>query len=268
VSLFAPRKERAVVERWCGGRIVPIHDWTRVDAGIFHHFPVEWIGDLSRALNRGLLPPDYYALAEQLAGRIGPDVLSLQRQTNGGLAVDAPSGGVTRATSPPRAEFRLRAEPDHYAAKVRTVVIRHVSKHQIIAMIEIVSPGNKDSRHHLRAFVEKAVYALRAGIHLVIVDLFPPGPRDPQGIDKAIWDELIDNEFTLPPGRPLTLASYIGGPVPEAFVQPTAVGARIADMALFLTEEVYIPLPLETTCGSAFDAVPAFYRDTLTCSAS
>ena len=55
----------------------------------------------------------------------------------------------------------------------------------MIAMCEIVSPGNKNSRHGLRSFVEKAAYVLRAGIHLVILDLFPPGPRDPQGIHKA-----------------------------------------------------------------------------------
>ena len=51
---------------------MPIHDWTRVNPGIFHHFHLEWIGDLSRVLNRGLLPPDYYALAEQIAGGFGP----------------------------------------------------------------------------------------------------------------------------------------------------------------------------------------------------
>jgi hypothetical protein len=47
---------------------MPIHDWTRVDAGIFHHFHLEWIGEISRVLNRGLLPPDHYALAKQIAG--------------------------------------------------------------------------------------------------------------------------------------------------------------------------------------------------------
>ena len=57
---------------------MPIHDWTRVGAGIFHHFHHEWISAISRALNAGLLPPDYYALAEQVAGGRGPDVLALE----------------------------------------------------------------------------------------------------------------------------------------------------------------------------------------------
>jgi hypothetical protein len=243
---------------------MPIHDWTRVDAGIFHHFHLEWIGDLSRVLNRGLLPPDYYALAEQIAGGLGPDVLTLQRPANGVPAVEAPTGGIALATCPPHVQMRLRAEPDQYAAKARTVVIRYVSRHQIIAMIEIVSPGNKDSRHGFRAFVEKACEVLRSGIHLVIIDLFPPGPRDPHGVHKAIWDEFIDNDLTLPVDKPLTLASYTGGPVPEAFVDPTAVGDSLAEMPLFLTPEVYIPLPLEATYQSPWEAVPAFYREVLT----
>ena len=158
-----------------------------------------------------------------------------------------PAGGVALAVTPPKVHFRLRAETDLYAAKANSIVIRHISHHEIIAIVEIVSPGNKSSRHGLRAFVDKAVSVLRMGIHLVILDLFPPGPRDPQGIHKAIWDEFIDNDFVLPPDKPLTLASYIGGPIPEAFVEPTVVGAIMPEMPLFLTPEVYIPLPLEAT---------------------
>jgi hypothetical protein len=59
---------------------VPIHDWTRVDAGIFHAFHDDWITELARALNRGLLPADYYALPEQHAAGFGPDVLTLQEE--------------------------------------------------------------------------------------------------------------------------------------------------------------------------------------------
>jgi len=43
---------------------MPVHDWTRVDASIFHHFRHDWITEIARALNRGLLPPSYYALAD------------------------------------------------------------------------------------------------------------------------------------------------------------------------------------------------------------
>ena len=222
---------------------MPVHDWTRVDAGIFHHFRIGWICDLSRALNCGLLPPEYYALAEQIARGVGPDVLTLQH-----------TAGRTD----------LAAEPDAYAAKARSVVIRHTSKHKIIAICEIVSPGNKNSRQGLRAFVDKALNILRAGIHLVILDLFPPGPRNLQGIPKAIWNEITDNDFTLPADRPLSIGAYTGGLCPEVFLEPTAVGAALPDMPLFLTPEVYVPVPLEATYQSAWEAVPSYWREVLT----
>ena len=62
---------------------MPIHDWTRVEAGIFHHFHHDWITEIARALNHGILPADYYALAEQFAAGFGPDVLTLQGEGNG-----------------------------------------------------------------------------------------------------------------------------------------------------------------------------------------
>jgi hypothetical protein len=112
------------------------------------------------------------------------------------------------------------------------------------------------------------VQLLRVGIHLLIVDLFPPGPRDPQGIHRAIWDELIDNEFELPADRRLTLASYSAGPYPEAFVEPTAVGLPLAEMLLFLTADVYVSLPLEAAYLAAWADVPAVWQDVLTASSA
>jgi hypothetical protein len=245
-----------------GGLAMPIHDWTRVDAGIFHDFHFEWISRIKAALN-DRLPPDYYALAEQVAGGLIPDVLPLQTVTNGRHPESEPSGTVTVMTRPPQVRFRIQSEPDVYAAKARAVVIRHTSDHRVVAIVEIVSPGNKNSKHGLRSFVSKSVELLRAGVHLLILDLFPPRSRDPQGIHKAIWDEFADNEFTLPPDQPLTLAAYRADRWPEAFVEPTAVGLALAEMPVFLEVEHYVPLPLEPTYLAAWEAVPRFWRNVL-----
>ena len=37
---------------------MPIHDWTRVDAGLFHDFHQSWTVALRNALNEGILPID------------------------------------------------------------------------------------------------------------------------------------------------------------------------------------------------------------------
>ena len=41
---------------------MPIHDWTRLEPGDFHHFHQRWIQDIAAALNSGGLPAGYMAL--------------------------------------------------------------------------------------------------------------------------------------------------------------------------------------------------------------
>ena len=62
---------------------MPIHDWTRVDATLFHDFHQAWTVGIRNALNAGLLPKGYSALVEQHAAGLIPDVLALQRRARG-----------------------------------------------------------------------------------------------------------------------------------------------------------------------------------------
>jgi hypothetical protein len=55
----------------------PIHDWARVTAGTGHAFHLSWIAEIQLVRNDGLLPTEYYAPAEPIAGPLGPDVLTL-----------------------------------------------------------------------------------------------------------------------------------------------------------------------------------------------
>src|SRR5207302_142713 len=145
-----------------------------------------------------------------------------------------------------------------YAAKANTVVIRHSSDHKVVALLEIVSPGNKDRASAVRNFADKAEKMLRGGVHLLVIDLIPPGRFDPDGIHKAIWERFAQaDEFKLTPDKPLTLAAYIGGEYNEGFIEPTSVGATLAEMPLFLDPSWYIPAPLEATYQTAWEAVPA-----------
>jgi hypothetical protein len=96
------------------------------------------------------------------------------------------------------------------------------------------------------------------GIHLLVIDVFPPSKRDPQGIHKAICDELVEEEFELPAGQRLTVAAYDAGPPPMACVEPTAIGEALPDMPIFLKPDFYMPAPLDDsywiTCDDFFPA--------------
>lgn len=249
---------------------MPIHDWTRVSDGTWHDFHLAWIAEIRNALNGGLLPPKYYAQAEQIAGPLGPDVLTLQEPDtplpNGkplASSDDGDGSGVAIATAPPRMRHTAEAEMNDYILKRRTIVIRHNSGDRIVALLELVSPGNKSAQHAINSFVEKAQEALFRGYHLLVVDLFPPGPRDPNGIHAAIWGGFSDEKFELPPDEPLTLVSYSAGQRKKAYIEPTAVGRAIIDMPLFLTPERYVNVPLEATYQSAYRGVPRKWKAVL-----
>lgn len=130
----------------------------------------------------------------------------------------------------------------------------------MVAIIEVVSPGNKDSKHAVRAFTRKAAEFLIAGVHLLIVDLFPPSKRDPQGLHKLIWDRIKDEPYELPAGKPLTLASYSAGGVITAYVENVGVGDSLKDMPIFLTPDTYVSCPLESTYQASWNVFPKALR--------
>jgi hypothetical protein len=249
---------------------MPIHDWTRVSAGTFHDLHLVWTGELRTALNDGILPPDYYAQAEQVTGPFAPDVLALEHMPladdEGDTDGDETGGGTATATlskAAPMVRITEEMEQRFYRNQRRRIAIRHSSDDRVVALIEIVSPGNKESTPNFTAFVEKAAEVIYRGFHLLVIDLFPPTPRDPNGIHAAIWGQYGPYEFTPPPGEPLTLVSYSAGSVRRAYIEPTAVGHTLADMPLFLTPEMYVNVPLEETYLAAYRGVPRRWKRVL-----
>jgi hypothetical protein len=236
---------------------MPIHDWTKVPAGIFHHFHQDWSIEISRELNRGRLPSGYSALVEQRVDGPEPDVIAVETSTG-------EWGGTVGLLEAPRTKLVSRT-PDlaeRYAKKANRISIHHELGH-VVAVIEIISPGNKSSRQALRSFTEKAATLLRAGIHLLIIDLFPPSSRDPQGIHPAIFENFADIPFELPPAQPLTLVGYQSNGQITAYIEPIAVGESLPDMPLFLTRQSHVLAPLETTYQATWSACPVSIRKLL-----
>jgi len=246
---------------------MPVHEWTRVDAGIFHAMHQGWITALSDALNAGLLPDNYYALPEQFAGGVGPDVLTLQapsEEDDGPVGRKAGNGSRTGLLiEKPMLAVTAETDLEFYRRKQDSVVVRHVSGDRVVAMIEIVSPGNKANRKKLNAFVEKVGSLLDRGVHFLIVDVLPPGRRDPNGVHGAIWDEVAAGDYCLPADKPFTLAAYEADVAVRAYVQHLAVGDRLVDMPLFLEPGAHIPIPLEATYTKVFAAMPKRWRQVI-----
>ena len=242
---------------------MPVHDWKRVDAEIFHAFHVAWLPEIQRALNGGLLPEGYYALAEQHAGRAIADVLTLHASptTFERLPVPPATGGTAVAEAPPRTRRKQTIEPAALALR-RSLAVRHVSGHRLVALLEVVSPASKDREGHVEDLVAKIVSAIDAGIHVLLVDLFPPGTHDPSGMHGEVLARLDPSRdpYELPDNEQLTLASYAAGERVEMYLEHLAVGAELVEMPLFLRPDRYIDVPLEKTYQAAYTGMPEFWR--------
>ena len=152
--------------------------------------------------------------------------------------------------------YANEVEPD---ARKDLIAVRSVEG-ILVAVVEIVSAGNKSSQARFRKFLAKTIEFLDQGVHVLVIDLFPPTPRDPQGIHQALWSEKYDAEFEFHADKPLTLASYratTAGSVARAFVEPIAVGDVLPAMPLFLWADRYINVDLEQPYQSAWEVYPA-----------
>lgn len=252
---------------------MPLHDWTRVTAGIVHDFHLAWIAELQRILNSQLLPNDYYCMAEQQMGEFERELRTFGSQQKEPLPVDANGGAyavggavltVAPAPPPPRTSVvdELDAAP-LYAMKRRTLTIRHATDDRIVALLEIPSPGNKDRQRSVERFVDKAVAALQHGYHLLVIDLLPPGPSDPEGLCDLIWQGAAGHGFQPPPGHPIGAASFEVAGTIRCYAEPTAVGAALPEMPLFYEPGWYVTVPLQKTYDSAYEGVPRRWKEVI-----
>jgi hypothetical protein len=215
-----------------------------------------------------LLPDGYYVLAEQVANQIIPDVLTLQdlSGSDGGTSAhdEGPAGdedgGVAVALAPPRMAVKdTVSEAMFLAARRRRLVIRHTTGDRIVALIEIVSPGNKEKRSTIDSFVDYESAGLDEGYHLLVIDLLPPGAFDPAGMHGAIWQRL-GGSYAPPAGKPLTLAAYVSDGAITCYVEPTAVATALIPMPLFLDPGHYVNVSLEPTYRAAYEGVPRRWK--------
>ena len=234
---------------------MPLHDWSRVNSGIFHDFHGAWIQTLKAGLN-ARLSGDFYALSEQRQDKRIPDLLTL-RST--GFEATSEGGAVALA---PRPTTRVRSHGDAhaYAARQRRIVVRHASGDDIVAILEIASYGNKSSESAEAKFVGKCVRLLSAGVHVSVIDVAPHPARCPRGIHAAVWGDLSDFPYEPPEGKPFALAAYEADEAVEAYVEPVGLGDVLPDLAVFLESGGCVMAPLEETYLAAFASVPRRWR--------
>jgi hypothetical protein len=192
-------------------------------------------------------------MAEQRAELYGPDVLTLTELPRPAPA--NPGGGV--AVAEPRTTRKLVS---HAAPALgRALAVRHASGDRVVAVIELVSPRNKDRALSVGDFAGKVAGLVRRGVHVVVIDILPPGRFDPGGMHAAIWPGLdTEPDPVAPPAdQPLTFAGYRADERPVAYLSYAGVGQPLPDVPLFLDDGVFVEVPLEQTYMTNYAELPA-----------
>lgn len=231
---------------------MPLHDWTRVTDNVFHYLHMMWIAELLRRLNGGALPAGYLARPEEYVGPYQSDVLTLE--------VGAPPSPVAGGA---QLEPTVTIAPPRFSAvRQRRVTVFSARDERRVAVVEIVSPGNKDSDARARWFEAKLVDYLAAGLHVAALDLLPPTGPAP-GLAAAVAREL-GSEAVPEEGRCVT--SFERSAAPDAvriYHQRLALGQALPDAPLFLEPGKHVLLPLEATYQAAVQTLPRHDLDRL-----
>ncbi|MEM7807942.1 MAG: DUF4058 family protein, partial [Planctomycetota bacterium] len=251
---------------------MPIHDWTRVDAGAWHDFHVGWIALLRTRFNDGLLPDGYYAMAEKRFELGEGDVITLEEASHEIMGdVDDGDGG-TAVLARPRLSVEMESsEVSDFEPRGRSIAIRHESGDRLVALLELTSPANKDRLAHVERFVDKAEHSFRRGVHLSVIDLFPPTRHDgPGGLCGAVAEACDFPGYRATEGKPLAIAAIDAGERlkyevrrPHLYAEPLAIGDALPDLPVFYRSKRFVEVPLQETYDEAFRGTAAPTRRTL-----
>lgn len=201
-------------------------------------------GEIRAALN-GSLPNPYYAqlnvreeltiTSEALTRHIVPDVSIHSPQGNGGGVASAVLVGP-RTDVAEFEEIEVFSEP----SEVNFVEIRDAkSGHEVVTLIEILSPSNKQPGKDHDAYLEKREAILGSTASLVEIDLLRAGSRELFGGDvherllryappldyvvtvQRAWKRRLANHYQLFPIRLTDCLPVIAIPLREGDVEVT-----------------------------------------------
>ena len=254
---------------------MPVHDLTRlVTLSEFHDFHLGFVTTLRNTLNTILRPTDYYASGEGRIMGYEPDASAFERriprevsrpETSGGVAVQSEILQVTEVS--PRTRFI--DEADHWnALRESYVAIRNKRGDRLVAIVEVVSPRNKDRADAIQAFGHKLEKALEAGCNVLIADFLPPGRHDPSGMHYAFWTRFSEYPHGVTAQEPIGIASYLApmnnpNSEPVAYFESVAIGHNVPNMPLFLTSGEYIHVPIQKIYDEAVATLPPPYQEDL-----
>jgi len=211
----------------------------------FHSF---WTTQLAGHLN--IRPMGYGFLAESnvhIGITVAADVAAFERDADA-RRDDGRNGGVaTEFWAPPQPPLVIPVD----FSSLESFEIRVYDQDRartLVAVVELVSPGNKDRSENRRAFLDKCAAYLREGVSVVVVDIVTSRRHNfhaalmelfngPETAVRAVTADLYAVAYRVRlTGKRTQL---------EAWPAALALAAPLPTMPLWLTESLCVPLELE-----------------------
>lgn len=210
-----------------------------------------WPMMIAQRLN-SLLPEQYIAQPKVRLGSVMEvDIGTLERENNGWKPEFPSSGnGVTVAWSPAAPTVLLEtelADPSIYEVNIYTQ-----DEYRLVACIELISPSNKDRADNRQNFIQKCKALLRQNICVILVDVVT-------NRNFNLYAELQEG-FHAGPTEVSKAALYAVSCRGtrkgnlwklEAYEHSLSIGSPLPTLPLWLDDENYVALELESTYEEA-----------------
>jgi hypothetical protein len=229
---------------------MPLFDHFHPPLHPYHHwesFHSNWATRIADGI-AAVLPPEFQVEEHTHAGPgFEIDVATYEGaaplQSGAGTAVLAPRAAPAYAPPVPDAVLPA-AFPDTFEVRVFSTTAGLT----LVAVIELVSPGNKDRQAERRAFVAKCASYLAQGVSLIVVDVVTSRQANLHNDLMRLMEASPELDF--PDGVTLYAAAY--RPVRrgereeiDLWRRPLAVGAPLPTLPLRLTGELFVAVDFE-----------------------
>jgi len=212
-------------------------------------FHSRWANSIADELHR-VLPQRYFAeVHAHLGGQVEADVAEFEGPAAAG---NGAAGGVAVQTwAPPAAAMVMPAAfPDDLEVQVRD----QTDDARLVAVVELVSPRNKDRDDSRRAFAAKCAAYLQRGVGLVVIDIVTS--RQANLHDEMIRMMNWGDAYLMPAEALLYAAAYRPVRRQEAnridvWPETLALGRALPLLPLGLRGGPAVPLNLEATYTDA-----------------
>jgi hypothetical protein len=228
---------------------MPLHDLKRLqmpgDDSIYHHFHYLWVASIANYLNR-TFPEElgFEAVCEKHVTPLEADVVTIDDLD----AVEAATYDSLQKfqTSKP---FMVLSNPE-FPEDTKDIRVQTTSG-QIIAVIELTSPGNKNAEQKVNNYVANAIAYLRQGLNYLVIDALPP-TKFVDNFHNAIAEVLNVPPIAAPKDRPYYAISYRvclkkNDVAIEVYPHWFGLGELLPAVPLFLVDNLRIGVDLEGT---------------------